>query len=36
MHDNLDMFKDPVFWRVLVMGVLPVALSGAALVWLEF
>lgn len=34
MHRNLDVFKDSVFWRVMLIGITPFALSGAALVWL--
>jgi hypothetical protein len=34
MHHDLDILRDPIFWRALVIGILPVAISGAALVWL--
>ena len=34
MHHNLDIFKDPVFWGVLLVGVLPIAVVGAVFVWL--
>jgi hypothetical protein len=36
MHHDLEMLKDPVFWRALAIGVLPVVASGATLVWLGF
>jgi hypothetical protein len=32
MHHHCDMLRDPVFWAVLIMGILPVAASGAVLV----
>jgi hypothetical protein len=34
MHHGLDVFKDPLFWGVLLAGVFPAALAGAILVWL--
>jgi len=36
MHHDLDIFKDSVFWRALVIGILPIAVGGAFLVWLKF
>ena len=36
MHHDLDIFKDSVFWRALVIGILPIAAAGAFLVWLKF
>jgi hypothetical protein len=33
MHDDLDIFKDPLFWGVLLAGVLAIAMLGAVLVW---
>jgi hypothetical protein len=36
MHNGLDIFKDPMFWGVLLAGVLPIAMVGAALVWADF
>jgi hypothetical protein len=33
MHDDLDILKDPLFWGVLLAGVLPIAMLGAVLVW---
>jgi hypothetical protein len=33
MHDDLDIFKDPLFWGVLLAGVLPIAILGGVLVW---
>ena len=35
MHHDLDIFKDSVFWRALVIGILPIAVGGALLVWLK-
>jgi hypothetical protein len=35
MHHHFDVFKDPVFWRVMLIGIVPLALSGTALVWLN-
>jgi hypothetical protein len=32
MHDDLDIFRDPVFWGALFLGVLPMVLGGAVLV----
>jgi hypothetical protein len=32
MHHHFHMLRDPVFWAVLIMGILPVAASGAVLV----
>jgi hypothetical protein len=33
MHNDLDIFKDPLFWGAMLAGVLPIAMIGAALVW---
>jgi hypothetical protein len=33
MHQDLAVFKDPMFWAALFGGILPVAVGGAALVW---
>jgi hypothetical protein len=33
MHRNLDIFKDPLFWATMMIGVWPVVLGGALLVW---
>jgi hypothetical protein len=35
MHHNLDIFKDPVFWGILLGGALPLAILGATLIWLK-
>jgi hypothetical protein len=35
MHDDLDIFKDPLFWGVLLAGMLPIAVLGAVLVWVD-
>jgi len=32
MHHDLDIFKDPVFWGALFLGILPIVLGGAVLV----
>jgi hypothetical protein len=32
MHHGLDIFKDPLFWLVLVAGILPIAMIGAVMV----
>lgn len=32
MHHNLDIFKDPVFWGVLFIGILPIVVGAAVLV----
>jgi hypothetical protein len=32
MHNGLDIFKDPLFWLVLLTGILPIALIGAVMV----
>jgi hypothetical protein len=32
MHRRLEMLTDPVFWIALVIGILPLAAAGAALV----
>jgi hypothetical protein len=34
MHHHFHMLRDPVFWAVLIMGIPPLAASGAVLVWL--
>jgi hypothetical protein len=36
MHGNFDMLKDPIFWGALLMGILPIAVGGAILVWQAF
>jgi hypothetical protein len=33
MHNDLDILKDPLFWGAMLVGVLPIALIGAVLVW---
>ncbi len=35
MHRSLDVFKDPLFWCTMTMGVSPILLGGALLVWLH-
>jgi hypothetical protein len=35
MHHNLDILKDPVFWGILLAGIVPLAMVGATLIWLE-
>ena len=32
MHNGLDIFKDPLFWLVLLAGILPVAMIGTVMV----
>jgi hypothetical protein len=32
MHHGLDIFKDPLFWLVLIAGILPIAVIGAVMV----
>ena len=34
MHQHFDVFRDPVFWRAMLFGIVPLGLSGTALVWL--
>jgi hypothetical protein len=34
MHRNLDVFKDVLFWGIMAVGVSPIVVSGALLVWL--
>ena len=36
MHRSFDMFKDPVFWVALLLGILPVVASGTAMIWHVF
>ena len=31
-HD-FEIFRDPVFWGVLLVGIFPIAMVGAVLVW---
>ena len=33
MHRDFDVLRDPVFWVVMAMGILPLAMVGAVLVW---
>ena len=33
MHRDLAMLKDPIFWGAMLLVVLPMAVTGAALVW---
>ena len=34
MHDHVNMLKDPVFfWGAVLMGILPVLVGGAVLIW---
>jgi hypothetical protein len=35
MHSNFDVFKDHLFWGTMVIGVSPIVLGGALLVWLH-
>jgi hypothetical protein len=32
MHRDLDIFRDPLFWGAMLVGVLPIAMVGAVLV----
>jgi hypothetical protein len=32
MHHGLDIFKDPLFWLVLLADILPIAMMGAVMV----
>ena len=32
MHHGLDIFNDPLFWLVLLAGILPIAMMGAVMV----
>ena len=36
MHQDLDILKDPMFWGAMLVGILPVAMAGAVLVWFDF
>jgi len=35
MHHNLGILKGPLLWGVLQAGVLPLAVMGAMLIWLD-
>jgi hypothetical protein len=36
MHSNLlDVFKDALFWGIMAIGISPIVLAGALLVWLQ-
>jgi hypothetical protein len=35
VHRNLDIFKDPLFWGTMMIGMSPIILGGAFLVWLH-
>jgi hypothetical protein len=32
MHNGLDIFKDPLFWVLLLASILPLAIIGAVMV----
>jgi hypothetical protein len=34
MHRDLDVFMDPVFWITMVIGILPLVVAGAELIWI--
>jgi hypothetical protein len=36
MHQDLDILKDPMFWGAMLVGILPIAMAGAVLVWFDF